>query len=356
MRIILERVRALLIDDDLPRQLRGECCQYVTHLTNVTTSSVQTQGVMPYENCGTARNPYVKVFGCAAYALIPEPHLNKLEARVKLCMFVGLPQNKKDYRRLNTTENRIIYSRDVTFKEDTTFLQRNQSSLVATDAALCAPSCKKIKRQNAAAVYSKALLLNEPIDLEGEHKHYTIIGLLCARYDPAPKSYKDVMRSSFSSDWYKAALPDYESQMHNKTWTLVPRPCSSKVLQWRCTFERKRDEPVVLSALSKKASSRNYIKIFSPVMLMEALQLLITLAVILDYEIEQMDVKIVFLNGALDVEIYMEQPEGFKSTDESELVCHFDKRLYGLKQAPRVWYHTFAQYVERLGFRRLVQD
>ncbi|POM80796.1 Gag-pol Polyprotein [Phytophthora palmivora] len=62
---------------------------------------------------------YVKVFGCVAFALIPEPHRNKPEPRAKLCVFVGLPRNQKGYRIPNTIENRIIYNRYVTFKEDT---------------------------------------------------------------------------------------------------------------------------------------------------------------------------------------------------------------------------------------------
>ncbi|OWZ18173.1 Copia protein [Phytophthora megakarya] len=82
MRTILERVRALLIDDGLRRQLWGECCQYVIHLINVTSSSVLPDGVTAYE-LWHGKKPslqYIKVLGCAAFTLTPEPHRNKLEA------------------------------------------------------------------------------------------------------------------------------------------------------------------------------------------------------------------------------------------------------------------------------------
>ena len=39
--------------------------------------------------------------------------------------------------------------------------------------------------------------------------------------------------------------------------------------------------------------------------------MLISLAAVYNFEIYQMDVKTVFLNGELEEEIYMEQPEGF---------------------------------------------
>lgn len=51
-----------------------------------------------------------------------------------------------------------------------------------------------------------------------------------------------------------------------------------------------------------------------------------------------MDVKSIFLNGELKEEVYIEQPEGFKLKDDSNIVCRMKKARYGLKQAPRAWY------------------
>ena len=47
-----------------------------------------------------------------------------------------------------------------------------------------------------------------------------------------------------------------------------------------------------------------------------------------------MDVKIAFLNRELEEEVYVIQPEGFTSTDESK-VCRLQRSIYGLKQAFR---------------------
>ena len=57
-----------------------------------------------------------------------------------------------------------------------------------------------------------------------------------------------------------------------------------------------------------------------------------------------MDVKISFLNGVVEEEVYMEQPLGFETHDKKTHVCKFKKDLYGFKQAPRIWYCRMASF------------
>ena len=45
--------------------------------------------------------------------------------------------------------------------------------------------------------------------------------------------------------------------------------------------------------------------------MLKSIKILLSIAAHFDYEIWQMDVKIAFLNGNLEEEIYMKQPEGF---------------------------------------------
>ena len=48
--------------------------------------------------------------------------------------------------------------------------------------------------------------------------------------------------------------------------------------------------------------------------------------------IHQMDVKTTFLNGDLEEEIYMEQPDGFVVKGQEGKVCILLKSLYGLNK------------------------
>ena len=66
--------------------------------------------------------------------------------------------------------------------------------------------------------------------------------------------------------------------------------------------------------------------------------------------------KMTFLHGNLEEEIYMQQPEGFKEPDKQKLVCRLKKSLYGLKQSLRQWYMRFDAFMLQKGFSRCKHD
>jgi len=69
-----------------------------------------------------------------------------------------------------------------------------------------------------------------------------------------------------------------------------------------------------------------------------------------------MDVKYVFLNGDLEEEVYIEQPEGFILGNDEKLVCKLKRPFYGLKQAPRAWYYHLDKYLQQQGFTKEPAD
>nr|GEX54857.1 putative ribonuclease H-like domain-containing protein [Tanacetum cinerariifolium] len=68
--------------------------------------------------------------------------------------------------------------------------------------------------------------------------------------------------------------------------------------------------------------------------------------------IYQMDVKIAFLYGTIDEEVYVMQPPGFQDPKFPARVYKVEKAMYGLHQAPRAWYGTLSKYLLRNGFQR----
>ncbi|GJT92712.1 putative retrotransposon protein [Tanacetum coccineum] len=81
-----------------------------------------------------------------------------------------------------------------------------------------------------------------------------------------------------------------------------------------------------------------------------AIRILIAIAAYYDYEIWQMDVKTAFLNGYLNEEVYMEQPEGFVNPKYPNRVCKLKCSIYGLKQASRQWNKRFDDEIKKFGF------
>ena len=121
-------------------------------------------------------------------------------------------------------------------------------------------------------------------------------------------------------------------------WTLVDPPEGVKPIGCKWVFKRKRGadgkvETYKACLVAKRYHQRygiDYDEMFSPVAILKSIQIMLAIAAHLDYEIWQMDVKTAFLIGELDEEVYIIQPEGFTSINESK-VCRLQRSIYGLK-------------------------
>lgn len=142
------------------------------------------------------------------------------------------------------------------------------------------------------------------------------------------------MASPEAAQWQEAERSEYESLMANKTWILVPRPKDQAVVKCRWVYDRKSDGRFKARVVAKgytQVYGKDYNETFSPVAQFESIRYLFAHAALEDWEIDAMDVKTAFLNGDLDEEIYMEQPEGWVVPGKEDHVCLLKKAIYGLK-------------------------
>jgi hypothetical protein len=79
----------------------------------------------------------------------------------------------------------------------------------------------------------------------------------------------------------------------------------------------------------------DYNETFSLVSCKDSFRIIMALVAHYDLELHQMNVKIVFLNGDLEENIYMAQPKGFVVKEKERMGCRLKKSIYGLKQASR---------------------
>jgi hypothetical protein len=74
---------------------------------------------------------------------------------------------------------------------------------------------------------------------------------------------------------------------------------------------------------------------FASVARLEAIRILLAFAASKGFKLYQMDVKIAFLNGVIQEEVYVREPLGFENPKFPNRVYKLSKALYGLKQVPR---------------------
>ncbi|KAA3483430.1 retrovirus-related pol polyprotein from transposon tnt 1-94 [Gossypium australe] len=93
----------------------------------------------------------------------------------------------------------------------------------------------------------------------------------------------------------------------NTMWELVNLPVEIKPIGCKWIYKKKRNE----EEKWKHINLDFYDKTFSMIAILKFIPILLSIAATLDYEIWQMDVKTVFLNGYLDKTIYLTQPTSY---------------------------------------------
>ena len=134
-----------------------------------------------------------------------------------------------------------------------------------------------------------------------------------------PQSYKEAVNSLEGSLWKEAIKSEIDSILQNHTWELVDLPPGSKPLGYKWIFKRKMKTDGTIDKYKarlvikgyKQKEGLDYFDTYSLVTRITSIRMVLAIAALRNLEIHQMDVKTAFLNGDLDEEIYMEQPEGF---------------------------------------------
>ncbi|GLJ09794.1 hypothetical protein SUGI_0115970 [Cryptomeria japonica] len=175
---------------------------------------------------------------------------------------------------------------------------------------------------------------------------------LISQIEPA-----SVIEACQDVNWIKEMEDELEQIENNNTWALVLWPKDKNVIGTKWVYRNKLNEygkviinktRFVCKGYSKKEGI-DYNETFAPVARIEAVRLFF--ADYKNYKVYQMDVKCIFLNGDIEEEVYIEQPDGFFLADK-DMICRLRKALYGLKRAPRAWYARLDKYLLMLGYTK----
>ena len=150
-----------------------------------------------------------------------------------------------------------------------------------------------------------------------------------------------------------------KSLHEKKVWDLVDLPKGRQTIKGRWVYAMKSNGRKKARFITKgftQVFGIDYKNTFSPVARFETLQLLLSLAVLHNWELEALDVKTAFLFRELEEEIYMDQPEGFVVKGKEFKVCRLQKAIYGLKQAALQWTKQLHKSLLEMGFTHSLSD
>jgi hypothetical protein len=142
--------------------------------------------------------------------------------------------------------------------------------------------------------------------------------------------------------WQDAMTEEYQSIMKNDVWDIVLRPEGKSVVNSKWIYKIKHATDRSVEKYKARFVARgfslvegiDYEETFAPVAQYTSIHTIISLAVSMGWKLHQMDVKTAFLNGEIEEEVDIEQPDGFVIHEQKSHVCRLKKALYGLKQAP----------------------
>jgi histone deacetylase 1/2 len=193
--------------------------------------------------------------------------------------------------------------------------------------------------------------------MEGDHA-------LAAIRPPMPETYVEAVSHPESVLWWAAMDKEYQAFVDTGTFTVVPRPQGKSVIKSRWVYDEKLDAFGNLLRRKARLVAKGYTQrkgvdfdeIFAPTGNKSTLRTLLHVAAVRDWEIDVMDFDNAFLNGDLEEEVYMQQPDGYAVEEHPDWVWRLHKPVYGLKQAPRQWYRKLRERLTAMGFEQCVKE
>ncbi|KAI5322517.1 hypothetical protein L3X38_031589 [Prunus dulcis] len=314
-RTLIDMVNSMLLSSGLLENLWGEAMLTDCFILNRIT--LKDNEKTPYE-LWKRRLPnlrILKVWGCLAKVLIPDPKRKKIGPKTMDAVFLGYAKNSSanSFLVINSevkevANNTIMEARDATFFEDISpYKIRISKEVQISEKPSSSTTIENLESQELRRSKRARVEKNFGDDF------YTFL------VEGDPTTYKEAVMSVDASFWKKAINDEFQSIIQNNTWMLTNLPTGNKAIGCKWVFRKKLKldgsidkykARLVAKGFTQKKGI-DYFDTYSPVSRITTIRTLIALAYVHNLVIHQMDVKTAFLNGDLDEEIYMEQPEGF---------------------------------------------
>ena len=374
-RTIMESARCMLHQAGLSREFWAEAVTTAVYIKNRSPTKALTN-IIP-EEAWSGRKPsvrHLRIFGCDAYVHIPKERRSKLDPKSVKCIFLGYCQGSKAYRLYNTETRQIVKSRDVIFDEPVKCTKdisiekdeindnkhQSETQIITPTPIESVEIGRKPSNIEIVIPVRSSIKRNPSERIEETTKSIEA----CLAFCEEPQTLEEALQGENSKQWKEAMEEEYNSLLQNETWALTPLPTNRTAIGCKWVFRIKYNAEGNVDRFKARLVAKGFLQkegldyneTFAPVAKFSSIRCILAIAAIDDAEVHQMDVKTAFLNGELNEDIYMEQPEGFVKESEKNLVCKLNKALYGLKQSPRAWYSKINNFLLSIGFIRTNSD
>ena len=194
--------------------------------------------------------------------------------------------------------------------------------------------------------------------LYSETDRMQVEGEECLIMFEEPSTYVEAAREKV---WKRAMKEEMEAIDQNQTWELVTPPPNCRPIRLKWLFKIKKSAKGEILRYKARLVVKGYSQpqgidfdeVFALVVRFESIRVLISISAQEGWILQHLDVKSAFLNGKVEEELYVKQPEGFPVEGKEQWVLRLRKALYGLKQAPRAWYFKLHRCLLSLGFIKI---
>ena len=368
-RTLSDLVNAMLDTSGLSKAWWGEALMTACHVLNRVPTKNKT--ITPFEEWERKRLKlsYLRTWGCLAKVNIPIPKKRKLGPKTVDCVLLGYAFNSIGYRFLVVKSEvsdmhvgTIMESNDATFFENIFPMKDMASSSNQEIPILSSQEITEIPEptipiehvENPLEDDNKVPVRSKRQRIAKSFGNDFIVYLV----DDTPRTISEAYASLDADYWKEAVRCEMDSILANGTWEITDRPYGCKPVGCKWVFKKKLRPDGTIEKYKARLVAKGYTQkegedffdTYSPVARLTTIRVLLSLAASHGLLVHQMDVKTTFLNGELDEEIYMEQPDGFVVPGQEGKVCKLLKSLYGLKQAPKQWHEKFERTLTSEGF------
>jgi len=336
-RTLNNMVRGMLFSAELPQSFWAEAVTTASYIKNRLPHSAHDDNT-PYE-LFFSRKPrlnHLRRFGCVVYATIikeQRPPNSKFSTRAVKGIFVGYKSGHQ-FKYYNLTKREFEFSHDITFMENDNATVNDLGDLHEASITSLNIPVAELELEPEERIVHDMIVVQPPPTVLSTMKPSTAI---------EPATYREATTGPEADKWKLAIEDEYNSLIENDTFTLCDLPPDRKHIGTKWVFKIKKDGKYKARLVAKGYSQIEGIdfdETFAPVVRIESVRHLFAIAAYQDLEILHVDAKTAFLNGPSDVDLYIEQPEGFVNPHYPSKVLKLNKSLYGLKQAPHIW-HLF---------------